>query len=87
MNNTSQAPHWFDETRICIEFDARPILAAGGHPVADVLQKTAELNAGDIMVLITPFPPMPLIDKVKDQGFEVYGTQKEGLHYNYFCKP
>lgn len=87
MNNLNQAPQWFDEARIRIRFDARPILAAGGHPVADVLQQLADLNTGDIMELITPFPPMPLIDKVMEQGFEVFSTRREGLHINYFCKP
>jgi uncharacterized protein (DUF2249 family) len=79
-------PQWFHEEKISIRFDARPILAGGGHPLGDVMQQLTTLNPGDIMLLITPFQPIPLIDKVKEQGFEVYSTVTDGLNHNYFCK-
>lgn len=83
----TQAPAWFSPQSIIKTLDARPMLAAGEHPLADVLSQTAELGTGQIYELITPFMPMPLIQKVKDRGFEAYtdATNESEVH-TYFIK-
>ncbi|MEZ5197411.1 MAG: hypothetical protein R2764_13760 [Bacteroidales bacterium] len=44
-------------------------------------------QTGKIYELITPFLPAPLLDKVKDLGFEVWtAKENDGLCRNYFCK-
>ncbi len=77
---------WEQTDRIKIRFDARPTLAAGGHPVGEVLGLIGSLKAGEVMEFTTPFLPEPLIVKVKDAGLEVFTREVDGLFVSYFVK-
>lgn len=79
-------PEWFNEDEIAKSFDAREIIAQGGHPLGKVMNDLHNWESG-IYELITPFLPAPLIDKVKEQGFVAW-TKKENdnLFRNYFLK-
>lgn len=54
---------------IKITYDARNDLAAGIHPVNKVLSELDTLSEGEKYLLITPFPPKPLIAKAAEKGF------------------
>lgn len=85
--NSSEIPAWFDLEEITKSFDAREVIAQGGHPLGDVMGDLMAWPQCDIYELITPFLPAPLLDKVKDIGFEVWTKKEnEGLFRNYFCK-
>ena len=56
-------PEWFDETLILKELDAKTMLAAGEHPVTQVMADLNQMPKGTIYKLIAPFLPAPLIDK------------------------
>jgi uncharacterized protein (DUF2249 family) len=71
-NNLNEIPSWFDASKISETLDAREILQAGQHPLAEVIRRTSEMQSGQIFELITPFTPMPLIEKVKANGFSAY---------------
>jgi hypothetical protein len=71
-NNLNEEPSWFDVSKISGVLDAREMLQAGQHPLAEVINRTAEMQSGQIFELITPFTPMPLIEKVTDKGFSAY---------------
>ena len=71
-NDLNAKPDWFNESFISETLDAREMLQAGQHPLADVLTKTSAMLTGQIFELITPFTPMPLIEKVSDKGCSAY---------------
>lgn len=80
-------PVWLNEAHIKQSLDAREILASGGHPLEQVIGDVASFAPGEIYELITPFPPTPLIEKVKNLGFETYSRQDgPGIFRNYFLK-
>jgi uncharacterized protein (DUF2249 family) len=80
-----ETPTWLDKTKIKVTLDARPILAAGEHPLQKVMEESAKLSAGEIYEIITPFPPMPMIDKLTAVGFESFSeTDGNGLFHTYF---
>jgi uncharacterized protein (DUF2249 family) len=82
-----QKPTWLDKTKIKTTLDAREILARGEHPLERVLHETATLNPGEIYEIITPFPPMPMIEKLTALGFANYSeTDDAGLFHNFFLK-
>ena len=82
-----EKPVWLDLANITISLDAREILARGEHPLERVLSETATLKPGEVYEIITPFPPMPMIGKLKDLGFESYSeNDAQGLYHSYFCK-
>ncbi|HEX7411266.1 MAG TPA: DUF2249 domain-containing protein [Bacteroidales bacterium] len=82
-----EKPAWLNEAQIKHSLDAREILASGGHPLEQVMNDIASFAPGEIYELITPFPPTPLIEKVKNLGFEAYSEQDgPALMRNYFLK-
>ena len=68
----SDKPEWVNDENIKITYDARIDLENGNHPVAKVSKEILTLNENELYLLVTPFFPGPLIDIVKDKGFEVY---------------
>jgi hypothetical protein len=51
-------------------FDARPMLAKGQPPLAEILDRAAKLKAGEGLVVLAPFLPAPLIDRLRGEGFQ-----------------
>jgi hypothetical protein len=70
--NLEETPTWFDPKNISESLDARTMLQTGQHPLAEVIKRTSEMKPGSIFELITPFTPMPLIEKVLANGLEAY---------------
>jgi hypothetical protein len=50
--------------------DAKPMLDAGEHPVAQVMEDLKQMPYGKVYVLHAPFIPAPLIDKAASLGFQ-----------------
>lgn len=64
---SSEAP----STPVTCTLDVRPIIAAGDHPKDEVLAEAGKLLPGECMELISPFPPVPLIELLKRRGYKV----------------
>jgi hypothetical protein len=80
-------PAWMQMDHIRATLDARPMLAAGEHPLGKVLAMLKEWPEGAIFELLTPFAPAPLLDQVRQKGFEVYSeTVEPELVKSYFYK-
>lgn len=75
-----------NETIIKETIDARPIIASGGHPLQMVMQKINESDLGDIIKLITPFVPIPMIDVAKERGYIVRFNQISDNEVHTFFK-
>ena len=71
-DNLDDAPDWATTDRAVRSLDARQMLQEGGHPLERVMTAVGELGAGDVYELITPFVPSPLIDLVKQRGFDAH---------------
>jgi hypothetical protein len=85
--NTTK-PAWFDEQKVKQEFDVREMLAAGEHPVAQVMADLNVLPHGTIYKLIAPFLPAPLIDKATSLQTEHWIVKESAdLYLIYFYKP
>lgn len=80
------APDWFDATKIVESLDAREMIAAGEHPLTAIMQKGEEMKIGEIFELITPFQPMPLIDKMKEKGFDCFTDKVDVTTFKTFLK-
>ncbi|MGC8865235.1 MAG: DUF1858 domain-containing protein [Bacteroidales bacterium] len=78
-------PEWVDLLPLSGELDARPMLAAGEHPVGQVMADLQKLPADGMYRLIAPFLPVPLIDKATGLGF-IHWAEKinEAEYYIYF---
>ena len=82
-----QQPNWLDKANIKITLDARPILASGEHPIERVMREAESLNPGEIYEIITPFLPMPMIEKLNAKGFEDFTEEDDiGLFHSFFLR-
>jgi len=85
MGYATDKPEWFNEDKVVKEFDVREILAAGEHPVNQVISEVAELNDGEIYKVVAPFLPAPMIDKVTALGFKHWVVnESDNLFIIYF---
>lgn len=50
--------------------DVRPLMARGEEPFAPIMQAVASLAPGEDFLLISPFLPSPLIEKLQSEGFQ-----------------
>lgn len=50
--------------------DVRPILAAGGEPLALIMDAVAGLSPGQCLLLRAPFKPAPLFAIMQGKGFD-----------------
>lgn len=83
-----EKPGWLDKTKIRITLDGRPLLAAGDHPLQRVMEECTSLQSGEIYAIITPFKPVPMIEKLTAMGFKNYAEPEDnGLFHTYFRKP
>jgi len=63
-------PEWLNRTRIANSIDLAPFLEAGEHPVHQVIADLKKLGDDDILEVLAPFLPAPLIDKGSSLGYE-----------------
>lgn len=49
--------------------DVRPVLARGGEPFSAIRQRVDNLKSGEGLIVIAPFLPSPLIEKLGSEGF------------------
>ena len=50
--------------------DVRSMMARGEQPFPTIMNAFAALADGESLLLITPFIPSPLIERVQSEGFE-----------------
>jgi hypothetical protein len=78
-------PQWADTDHAARSFDARAAIESGGHPLDPVLEGVSALAPGEVYELITPFVPGPLIQLVRQRGFDAYvSSEQPGECYTYF---
>jgi hypothetical protein len=70
-------PEWIDRTAPVEIFDASEMIESGGHPLPVVMTAVRKLEPGQIYAVVTPFVPAPMIDKVREEGYQAW-TDREG---------
>lgn len=75
-NFNSSKPDWFDEKMVVNLIDIRDMLHEGEHPVHEVLSAIKKLEKKEILKIIAPFIPAPLIDKSLSLGYEHWLDKK-----------
>jgi hypothetical protein len=52
------------------KLDVRPLLEQGQEPLAEISKKVDELRPDQGLMVMAPFLPSPLIEKLGSEGFE-----------------
>lgn len=86
-NYVTEKPAWFDESRITESIDIREMLNAGEQPVHEVMAAIKKLKPNDILKVIAPFIPAPLIDKSLSMNYKHWLDKKSDEEFwVYFTK-
>lgn len=64
---SSNAPSWKSDAAEIL--DVRPILEQGGEPFVLIMETAERVSAGQSLVLIAPFEPVPLYGTLGGRGF------------------
>jgi uncharacterized protein (DUF2249 family) len=56
--------------------DVRPMMARGEEPFAKIMATIAALAPNEGLVLVTPFLPSPLIEKLQAEGFHARAERR-----------
>lgn len=84
-NFNSSKPDWFNDKLVANTIDIRDMLHEGEHPVHEVLSAIKKLENKEILKIIAPFIPAPLIDKSLSLGYKHWLHKKaEDEIYVYF---
>jgi hypothetical protein len=52
------------------KFDVRPLLQQGREPLPEIVRRVQNLKADEGLIILAPFLPSPLIEKLGSEGFE-----------------
>lgn len=81
-----EKPHWFIESAIADTLDTREMLNAGEHPVHEVLSSIKKLEDNEILKVIFPFIPAPLLDKTISLQYNHWLLEKDNDEYIIYFK-
>jgi hypothetical protein len=86
-NYVTARPDWFKRDAVVNTIDIREMLNKGEQPVHEVLAAIKKLNEDEILEIIAPFVPAPLLDKTSGLGYKHWLDKKaEGEFGVYFRK-
>ena len=75
------------EARKVRSLDVRPLITRGEEPREKILAAIAALAPGELLALITPFLPSPLIEKLQADGFTARPERRhDGSWQTYFWR-
>jgi hypothetical protein len=81
-------PAWLEEGRVDPPIDADAVLASGAHPLGLVRRRLGALEPGHILAVTSSFRPVPLIDTMLREGYEVFVRETTGGQVTtYFWRP
>ncbi len=50
-------------------FDVRDLIRRGVEPFPEILQRVSQVKPGHGLIIVAPFLPSPLIEKLSSEGF------------------
>lgn len=83
-NINFEHPGWFADEKVKAEIDVRDMLHRGEHPVHEVLAAIKKLNEDEILRMISPFNPVPLIEKSLSLGHQHWVKKISEEEYHIF---
>lgn len=83
----TDCPAWFKAERVVRTIDIREMLNRDEQPVHEVLAAIRQLSEGEILKIMAPFAPAPLLDKTLSLDYRHWlDKTPEGEYRVYFIK-
>jgi hypothetical protein len=65
------------EARKMRTLDLRAMIAAGDEPFTRIMAAVAAVGPGETLLLVTPFLPSPLIERLQSEGFSARPERRD----------
>lgn len=78
---TGPEPEWASTFTVKHSIDADAMLSTGVHPIGKVRDCAATLSSGEMVVMMVSFRPEPLLENLRQAGFEVWCGEKSPGRY------
>ena len=75
--NSFQEASWLKDNKVSRTVDIRPVLDKGEQPVSMIINLALGLRRDESLVVINSFVPAPLMDILKQKGFQLFLEQSE----------
>lgn len=85
-NYTESQPSWYDENALADTIDIRDMLNAGEQPVHEVMAAIKRIDDNQILKVIAPFIPAPLIDKSLSLNYQHWLDKQSDIEYWVYFK-
>lgn len=85
-DNFTPQPEWVDENLVTETFDVCSIINEGKSPMAKIIDKSQSLKSAQILKIITPFVPFPIIDILKAKEYKCWSKSENNLIETYIIK-
>lgn len=70
-----------------VTLDVRPTIQSGSDPFSEIMEAVQKLDLDDTLQIINIFEPIPLINKLKNEGFDSWTERpEEGVVHTFFKK-
>ncbi|MDF7798837.1 DUF1858 domain-containing protein [Pontiellaceae bacterium B1224] len=79
-------PDWMDQNREITQLDVTETIQSCGVPLDEVLAAARALNLGQILELIAPLYPAPIVEKLTDEAFKSWSRPDGDQFHIYFFK-
>ena len=84
--NFSLQPEWVNEKIVIETFDVCTILNEGKSPMKQIIEKSQSLKTEQILKIVTPFVPSPIIDILKSKEYKCWSKSNNNLIETYIIK-
>lgn len=79
-------PDWFDTSTLVETLDVRERLNQGEHPIHDVMSAIKKLKNNELLKVVAPFIPAPLIEKTLSLGYKHWLVEQNTEEYWIYFK-
>ena len=80
------APAWLSKEPAII-LDVQRLLKKSQNPHEALTRALEKVEAGEVVLLRSPFLPRPLMEMMEKEGIEVFGARAGADYFTYFRKP
>ena len=87
MSDSNDMPAWYDPAKVILDLDVAALMATGEHPLERARQAVARSGPGEIVALLSPFRPAPLLEVFREAGMLVWCGPEGALFRTCIRKP
>lgn len=80
-------PEWFSPDKVTDHFDATRMINAGDSPMNEIFHRVKKLEDGNILELVTPFVPAPILEIMIEKGYLVWVKKIAAGANSFIMKP